>query len=92
MKTLLIMSATAITLSLAAPAFAESGEPTCGAAKGTWMSKSAAKQKVAAMGYDARKVKREGNCYEVYAVSNNGGRFELFINPVTGKLVATKRK
>ena len=92
MKTFLIMTSAAITLSLSAPAFASSGEPTCGAANGNWMSKTDAKQRVAAMGYDVRRIKREGDCYEVYAIGKKGGRFEVFINPVTGNLVATKRK
>ena len=38
------------------------------------------------MGYQVRRIKREGSCYEVKALVN-GQRREMVFNPATGKLI-----
>ncbi len=91
MKKFFILSAAALTLAISAPANA-SGDAYCGQASGNWMSIDAVKAKAAGMGYDVRRVKREDGCYEVYAIGKNGGRVEIYMNPVTGKVVKVKNK
>jgi len=45
-----------------------------------------------AAGYEVRKTKVEGSCYEVYGVNKQGKLFELFYDPVDLKLMHTKAK
>ncbi len=80
------------TFAVALPATATGDDVKCGDASGEWMSTDAAKSKVAEMGYEARKVKTEDGCYEVYAVGDNGKLVEIYMNPVTGAIVKTKDK
>jgi len=98
MNKTLILTAPAIALSFAlglaftAPAFADSDDPSCAKVEGKWMSKEKARERAMLMGYDARKVKTEDGCYEIYATNKDGERFEIFMHPVTGKVVETKKK
>jgi hypothetical protein len=79
-------SASVIAILLAAPALAS--DPACNtSAQDQWMSKEAITTKVTAMGYDVRKVKAEGDCYEIYAISPEGQKVEALFHPVTGELV-----
>ncbi len=91
MKKFLIIATSTMIMAIASPAFAND-DAKCGKVSGEWMSHDAAKAKVAEQGYDARRVKREGSCYEIYAISKNGARVELYIHPVTGEIVKTKNK
>jgi hypothetical protein len=60
----------------------------CGnAAQSQWMSTDAIKAKFAADGNDVRRIKVEGGCYEVYAVSKDGRKMEQVVDPVTGNVV-----
>jgi len=92
MKKQLLIAASTLTLIMATPALAKSDDASCGNVSGTWMSKDAVKTKVAAQGYDVRRIKRENGCYEAYAISSKGNRLEIYINPVTGNIVKTKNK
>ena len=60
--------------------------------KASWQPASAAEAAATAAGYEVRKSKVEGSCYEVYGVNKQGKLFELFYNPVDLKLVHTKAK
>ncbi len=91
MKKFLVLSIAAASLALGTPANA-SGNTYCGQASGNWMSIDAVKAKAAGMGYNVRRVKREDGCYEVYAIGKNGGRVEIYMHPVTGKVVKIKNK
>ena len=63
----------------------------CGAAGGQWLKTSAIAAKIEAKGYKVRKIERERNCYEVYAIGDQG-RVELYVRPDTGDIVRTKTK
>ena len=62
------------------------------APKASWQPASAAEAAATAAGYDVRKTKVEGSCYEVYGVNKQGKLFELFYDPVDLKLMHTKAK
>ena len=86
----IVLKALALSIVLAAtPAFASGDEGTgCGNAPRTqWMSVDAAKAKGMELGYEIRRVKEEGGCYELYAIDKSGARAELYMNPVTGQIV-----
>lgn len=55
--------------------------------KSKWMSTTDVKARFEAQGYDVRKVKTGGSCYEVYAKDKKGGKVELFVNPVDASVV-----
>ncbi len=92
MKKLLVLTATSMSLVFATTAFASGNDAYCGNATGSWMSIDAVKEIAAGQGYDVRRVKSEDGCYEVYATDKNGSRVELYMNPITGKIVKTKNK
>lgn len=92
MRKFLAITATVLTFAAAGQAYAseKSEGGVCGnAPKAQWMTKDAIKAKVAAMGYDVRRLKTEGGCMEVYAVDKNGARAQLQVNPVSGDIVST---
>jgi hypothetical protein len=61
------------------------------AAKATWKPASEAEAAARAAGYEVRKTKIEGSCYEVYGVKG-GKLFELFYSPEDLSLKHTKAK
>ena len=56
-----------------------------------WMSRDQVAKMFTEKGYDVRKVKREDNCLEVYAIKD-GKKMEIYIDTVSGKIVKTKIK
>jgi hypothetical protein len=84
MRKLALLGAVAVSLAVALPALAEEAH-NCGTVTGTWMTKSQAKAKAAAAGYEVRSVKKEGSCYEVYAMKD-GKKQQLTMNPVSGEM------
>src|SRR3981189_814827 len=62
------------------------------APKASWQPASAAEAAATAAGYEVRKTKVEGSCYEVYGVNKQDKLFELFYDPVDLKLMPTKPK
>ena len=68
---------------LAGQAFA-TGLATCdsGDPEG-WQSKETLKQKLEAAGWEVRRVKEDGGCWEVYAMNAEGERVEAYFHPVT---------
>ena len=61
------------------------------AAKASWKPASAAEAAAKAAGYEVRRSKIEGSCYEVYGVKD-GKLFELFYSPEDLSLKHTKAK
>ena len=61
------------------------------APKASWKPASDAEAAAKAAGYEVRKSKIEGSCYEVYGVKD-GKLFELFYSPADLKLMHTKAK
>ncbi|MBZ0217021.1 MAG: PepSY domain-containing protein [Fimbriimonadaceae bacterium] len=90
MKKFLVLAASSMTLAIATPALASGDGVNCGDVTGQMMSQEEAKVKARELGYDVRRVKSEGGCFEVYAIDQNGARVEIYMNPVTGAIVKTK--
>lgn len=90
MRLLQIPTALALALAIATPALADDDGTDCGnTPRDQWMSKDAAKSKAAEMGYEVRRVKEEGGCYEIYGIDKNGAKVEVFMHPVSGVIVKT---
>ncbi len=57
-----------------------------------WLSQDAVAEKLKQQGYTVRKVEEEKkSCYEVKARDAQGQRLELYVDPVSAKVVDSKR-
>lgn len=74
-----------------APAFADGFKNCTKVPKASWKPAGEAEAAAKAAGYEVRKSKIEGSCYEVYGVKD-GKLFELFYSPADLKLMHTKAK
>jgi len=89
MAALVKISVFAIALAmLGSPARAGSfGQPCTTAPQNQWLSIDALQSKVEALGYKVQKAKLKNACGELYTLDNSGNRVELFVDPVSGKIV-----
>jgi hypothetical protein len=87
MKKFVFAAAVVAMTAVTSVAMAEDSHGCSTASQDKWMSKDALKAKVAALGYDVRKIKIEGTCYEVYAINAKGAKVEELFNPETGEKV-----
>ena len=83
------MALIAAAVLAAAPAFAsETGPET---PKEKWLRPEEVQARLQAKGYDVRRVKAEGTCFEVKA-TKDGKRVEAYVSPADGRIVAEKVK
>ena len=81
MKALIKVSAVlAVSIFAAAPAFADGFKDCTKLEKAKWKPASEAEGKAKEAGYEVRRSKVEGSCYEVYGVKE-GKLYELFYSP-----------
>ena len=78
--------ATAITLSLPAHA---TGLATCDSGpESGWKPQAELEKMLTEKGWQVRRIKVDGGCYEVYAIDEKGERVEAYFHPVTLEPVA----
>jgi hypothetical protein len=84
---------------LAAALFAASGAAqatglaTCDSGpKEGWQAQAKLEQMLKDKGWQVRRVKEDGGCYEVYALDDKGQRVEAYFHPVTLAPVPTKSR
>lgn len=53
------------------------------APQGQWQPKEALEKKLAAQGWDIRRIKIDDACYEVYAKDDKGRKVEAYFDPKT---------
>jgi len=81
MKTLIKISAVlAVSMFAAAPALADGFKDCTKLEKAKWKPATEAEAKAKELGYEVRRSKVEGSCYEVYGVKE-GKLYELFYSP-----------
>jgi hypothetical protein len=81
-RSLALLAALA-TLAAAAPASA-TGLMTCESGpESGWQPQATLQQQLQARGWDVRRIKVDGGCYEVYAVDPQGRRVEAYFHPVS---------
>ena len=92
-KNAVLVSAAILSLGLAAaPAMADGKKDCTTQPKSAWKARTDAEAAAKASGHTVRGSKIEGNCYEVYAMSKDGKKVELFYNPVDLVLMKTVAK
>lgn len=92
MKKLIISMSLAFATTLASPAFAGSFNKCTDVPQDKWKTQKEVEAIAAGAGYEVRKSKIDGTCYEVYGVGKDGALMELFYDPATGKLIHSKKK
>ena len=73
----------AVTLSAAGGAMA-TGLATCQSGpEEDWQSQDTLKERLTEQGWEVRRIKVDGGCYEVYALDDKGERVEAYFHPET---------
>ena len=90
-KLVMLAAALAATGGLVATAQAGSlGRPCTSAPASEWLSIDALRARAEADGYRVQKAKIKDACGEIYALDRSGTRVELFVDPTSGRIVATQ--
>ena len=77
---------------LAAPAGA-TGLYSCDSSpRENWQSREVLTRLLTEQGWQVRRIKEDGGCWEVYALDAAGDRVEAYFDPVTLKNVYTSRR
>lgn len=83
MKTVFAISAAAVLAALSVPAHA-TGTIKCNAGpQSGWKTQAVLTAKLVKQGWQVRKAKVDGGCYEVYGTTPKGERVEAYFHPVT---------
>jgi hypothetical protein len=84
--------AAALALALALPVHA-TGLATCDSGpRASWQPQEKLEKMLAAKGWQIRRIKEDGGCYEVYALNEKGERVEAYFHPLTLAPVPTSRR
>jgi hypothetical protein len=84
----LVAASALLVVSMALPALADGKKDCTTEPQASWKPAADAEAAAKAAGYEVRKSKVEGTCYEVYAVKD-GKNLELFYHPIDLKLLHT---
>jgi hypothetical protein len=60
--------------------------------KSGWQPVEKLEKQLADQGWQVRRIKEDGGCYEVYALDDKGQRVEAYFHPVTFAPVPTKSR
>ncbi|MFC3624803.1 PepSY domain-containing protein [Vogesella amnigena] len=77
--------AIALMASFASTAFAAAQCPA--QPKDKWQKEADFKKQLQGQGYQIKKFKVSGNCYEIYGKNKDGKKVEIYFDPVSGKPV-----
>ena len=68
------------------------GLATCDSGpKSGWQPTTKLEEQLKGQGWQVRRIKEDGGCYEVYGLDDKGARVEAYFHPVTLAPVPTKR-
>jgi hypothetical protein len=57
----------------------------------TWQPQATLEKQLTAKGWQVRRIKIDGGCYEVYAIDDKGQKVEAYFHPKTLAPVPTKK-
>ena len=88
----LFLTAAALAAFAAAPAHA-TGLATCDSGpQEKWQPQEKLQKMLTDRGWQIRRIKIDGGCYEVYAITEKGERVEAYFHPLTLAPVPTKQR
>ena len=86
------VAVSALLATLVSPSFA-TGLYTCVSGdRSGWKSTSDLEEKMTAEGWQVRRIKEDGGCYEAYGTSPEGQRVEAYYHPETLELMLIARR
>lgn len=91
LKLLTIAGAAALAVA-ASPAFATGAIKCQAGPQAGWKTQDALKAKLIKEGWQVRKTKPDGGCYEVYGTTPEGDRVEAYFHPVTFEKLYVARR
>ena len=81
----------ALVAALAFGATAAFAGPTCSVPKDKWMKETDFKSQLVQQGYQIKTFKvSKGQCYEIYGFDKAGQKVEIYFDPQTGAVVASR--
>ena len=89
---LFVLTAAAAALVFPAMPAAATGKMTCDAPQKHWKSLPALEARLKKEGWQVRKSKVDGGCYEVYGTDPKGNRVEAYFHPVSFKKLLVSRR
>ena len=90
MKPLLLLAVLAVLSTVGSLAHA-TGLATCDSGpQSGWQPQETLQKRLTDQGWQVRRIKVDGGCYEVYAIDNKGQRVEAYFHPVTLASVPTR--
>lgn len=84
--------AAALTIALGATPAAATGKMSCNAPQKQWKSLAKLQADLKKQGWQVRKAKVDGGCYEVYGTDPQGNRVEAYFHPVSFKKLLVSRR
>ncbi|MES0882973.1 PepSY domain-containing protein [Roseibium sp. SCP14] len=60
--------------------------------KSAWLSETEVTAKLTAEGWDVRRMKEDGGCWEVYGTTPEGQRVEVYVHPVSGEVLLINQR
>ena len=91
--TLRLLAASAVlALGVAAAPASATGKMSCDAPQNSWKSMDTLQAQLVKQGWQVRKAKVDGGCYEVYGTDPQGRRVEAYFHPVSFKLLLSSRR
>jgi hypothetical protein len=92
MTRLVPVLAAALALATTLPAHA-TGLATCDSGpRETWQPQAKLEKMLIEKGWQIRRIKEDGGCYEVYALNEKGERVEAYFHPLTLAPVPTTQR
>ena len=88
----LFAAAAALSIGIAAAPVAATGKMTCDAPQKSWKSMASLESRLKKQGWEVRKSKVDGGCYEVYGTDPQGRRVEAYFHPVSFKMLLSSRR
>ena len=84
--------AAAAALAFSAAPVSATGKLTCDAPQKQWKNRTALEAQLKKQGWQVRKSKVDGGCFEVYGTYPQGNRVEAYFHPVTFKKLLVSRR
>ena len=88
----LLPIAAALSIALVASPAAATGKMSCDAPQKQWKSMAKLQADLTKQGWQVRKAKVDGGCYEVYGTDPQGNRVEAYFHPVSFKKLLVSRR
>lgn len=88
----LLPIAAALSIAMVASPAAATGKMSCDAPQKQWKSMAKLQADLVKQGWQVRKAKVDGGCYEVYGTDPQGNRVEAYFHPVSFKKLLVSRR